>query len=72
MSLASEHRSSFRSPPDFCSKDGAEALKEKLETYWRERGHAVMIVLHEAGFSPVVRTTRFDVRSDMKNGKPAK
>lgn len=55
---------------DFCSRDGAQALKAKIEAYWRERGHTVMIALHNVGFHPAIRAARFDVRSDMINGMP--
>jgi len=55
---------------DFCSRDGAQALKNKIEAYWRERGQNVMIALHNVGFHPAIRAARFDVRSDMVNGMP--
>jgi hypothetical protein len=57
-------------PPDFCSQNGALALKAKLEAYWRERGHDVMISLQNVGFHPAIRAARYDVRSDMVNGLP--
>ena len=59
-----------REPSDFCSRGGAAALKEKIEAYWRERGHDVMIALHNVGFHPAIRAARYDVRSDMVNGLP--
>lgn len=55
---------------DFCSRDGAHALKAKIEAYWRDRGHNVMVALHNVGFHPAIRAARFDVRSDMINGMP--
>lgn len=55
---------------DYCSRDGALALKAKIEAYWRERGQDVMIALHNVGFHPAIRAARFDVRSDMINGLP--
>lgn len=61
---------SHHEPGDFCSRDGAVALKEKIEAYWRDRGHNVMIALHNVGFHPAIRAARFDVRSDMINGMP--
>lgn len=57
-------------PADYCSKDGALALKAKIEAYWRERGQDVMIALHNVGFHPAIRAARYDVRSDMVNGMP--
>jgi hypothetical protein len=62
--------SSSAGESDFCSRDGAHALKAKIEAYWRERGHTVMIALHNVGFHPAIRAARFDVRSDMVNGMP--
>lgn len=57
-------------PLDYCSRDGALALKAKIEAYWRERGREVMVHLHHVGFHPAIRAARFDVRSDMVNGMP--
>ena len=59
-----------REPADFCSRAGAVALKEKIEAYWRARGHHMMIALHNVGFHPAIRAARYDVRSDMVNGLP--
>lgn len=59
-----------RGESDYCSRDGAMALKEKIEAYWRERGQDVMIALHNVGFHPAIRAARYDVRSDMVNGMP--
>ncbi|WP_395645032.1 hypothetical protein [Terricaulis sp.] len=59
-----------RGESDFCSKEGALALKEKIEAYWRERGQNVMLSLHNVGFHPAIRAARYDVRSDMVNGMP--
>jgi len=57
-------------PADYCSREGAIALKAKIEAYWRERGLDVMIALHNVGFHPAIRAARYDVRSDMVNGMP--
>lgn len=59
-----------RGEADYCSRSGAQALKEKIEAYWRERGQNVMVALHNVGFHPAIRAARFDVRSDMINGMP--
>lgn len=61
---------SGREPPDFCSREGALALKEKIEAYWRERGHHVMVSLQNVGFHPAIRAARYDLRTDMVNGLP--
>lgn len=55
---------------DFCSREGAQILKQKIESYWRERGYRVQIQLHNVGFHPAIRAARYDVRSDMINGLP--
>ena len=55
---------------DFCSREGAVALKAKIEAYWRERGQTVMISMQNVGFHPAIRAARYDVRSDMVNGMP--
>ena len=55
---------------DYCSRDGAQALKERIEAYWRERGMAVTIALANVGFHPAIRAARYELRSDMINGLP--
>ena len=57
-------------PADYTSRDGAMALKAKIEAYWAERGMNVQLALHNVGFHPAIRAARFDVRSDMINGLP--
>jgi hypothetical protein len=59
-----------RETADYCSREGALALKSMIEGYWRDRGQDVMIALHNVGFHPAIRAARFDVRSDMVNGMP--
>jgi hypothetical protein len=55
---------------DYCTKKGAERLKQKIESYWAERGQMVIVHIHNTGFHPAIRSARFDVRSDMCNGMP--
>jgi len=57
---------------DFCTRDGAERLKEKIETYWAERGHDVRVNLVQAGFLASMRSARTDVRSNLINGVPTR
>lgn len=59
-------------PSDYCTRDGALALKAKIEAYWRDRGLDVMVALHNVGFHPAIRAARYDVRSDMVDGMPRK
>lgn len=56
---------------DYCGKDGAVALAHVIAAFWAARGHAVRVTLHDAGYHNLTRNTRVDVRSDMKNGRPA-
>lgn len=57
---------------DFCTRDGAERLKEKIEAYWAERGHDVRVNLVQAGFLASMRSARTDVRSNLINGVPTR
>lgn len=57
---------------DWCTTDGARKLKDKIESYWRERGYDVDIDLVEGGFIAAMRSGRTDVRSDMINGMPVR
>ena len=41
---------------DFCTREGALRLKERIEAYWKERGYDVNIELTEAGFMPAMRS----------------
>ncbi len=56
---------------DLCTPEGARRLKERIESYWNERGYNVSIDLVDAGFMPAMRSARCDVRSNMVNGLPA-
>ena len=69
-SWSGAQRNAPHEPADYCSREGAVALKEKIEAYWRDRGQDVMLSLHNVGFHPAIRAARFDVRSDMVNGLP--
>ena len=55
---------------DYCTREGAERLKNQIETYWAERGLDVTVNLVQAGFLPSMRSARTDVRSNMINGVP--
>lgn len=55
---------------DLCTPDGARRLKERIESYWKERGYDVSVDLVDAGFMPAMRSARTDVRSNMVNGRP--
>ncbi len=55
---------------DYCTREGAERLKQQIEAYWAERGHEVKINLVQGGFLASMRSSRTDVRSNMLNGVP--
>lgn len=57
---------------DFCTTEGARKLKQKIESYWKDRGFDVNIDLVDAGFTPSMRSGRTDVRSNMINGMPTR
>lgn len=56
--------------PELCNEDGAKKLKAKIEAYWRERGHEVQVDVLKKGFTPAMRSARYDVRSELVNGLP--
>ena len=45
-------------PADYTSREGAQALKAKIESYWAERGMNVMLALQNVGFHPAIRAAR--------------
>jgi len=57
---------------DYCTREGAERLKEQIEAYWAERGHEVRVNLIQGGFLASMRSARTDVRSNLINGVPVR
>jgi hypothetical protein len=55
---------------EFCNFEGALHIKGTIEDFWRSAGHKVDIKLVDAGFHASIRSSRYDVRSDMLNGYP--
>lgn len=55
---------------DYTDRAGAEKLKARIESYWRERGSDVQVILVPAAFTAALRAARYDVRSEMLNGLP--
>lgn len=55
---------------DFCSSDGASRLQNAIRDYWRKKGFDVEIELVHEGFVSTMRSSRFDIRSNMVNGMP--
>lgn len=56
---------------DWCSRAGAIQLKERIEAFWKERGFSVDVKVAAETFLPSLGRSRYDVRSNMRNGKPA-
>lgn len=56
--------------PNYCTPDGANRLKARIEAFWRERGHTVTVELIET--PAPAGTPRVDIRSDMVDGLPVK
>ena len=57
---------------DYCTREGAERLKDQIEAYWAERGHDVRVNLINGGFLASMRSARTDVRSNLINGVPTR
>ena len=55
---------------DYCTREGADSLRRKIEAYWKERGSDVLVTLHNAGFHAAIRAARYEIRSDLVNGLP--
>lgn len=64
------HGSADRSGGDWCSRQGAEALRDAITHYWAQRGYAISAHVVDSGFDMATRAGRYDVRSDMRNGLP--
>lgn len=68
MQTARDHASANQ--VDYTDRAGANALKARIEAYWRERGHEVVVTLVDAPFVAALRAARVDVRSELINGLP--
>ena len=57
--------------PDYCSLEGAAALKAKIEAALQRQGFAALpsIAIHATHTGDLTRA-RYDIRSDMVNGLP--
>ncbi len=55
--------------PDYCSLEGAQALKAKIEAAWKARGLTPRFQI-VASHSGDVTRLRYDIRSDMVGGWP--
>lgn len=64
------HAPSAAGMMDYCTREGADALRRRIEAFWKERGYDVMVTLHNVGFHPAIRAARYELRSDLMNGLP--
>jgi hypothetical protein len=55
---------------DYCSNSGAGHLSQKIADFWQKRGFDVDVKLVHEAFVPTMRSSRFDIRSNMVNGMP--
>ncbi|MEM0928883.1 MAG: hypothetical protein AAGI89_06285 [Pseudomonadota bacterium] len=55
---------------DYCTNEGASRLQSLIREYWKKQGYDVDVKLVQEGFVSTMRSSRFDVRSDMVNGMP--
>lgn len=55
---------------NFTNREGAERLCRQIKRYWAERGFEVDARPVRDAFHPSMRSARYDVRSNMKNGLP--
>jgi len=55
---------------DYTDRNGAEQLKARIESYWRERGYDIEVWFVEGSFTMALRASRVDVRSELVNGLP--
>ena len=55
---------------NYTDRDGASVLASRIIAFWRERGYEVDVECRAAGFDAKTRATRYDVRSNLRNGFP--
>jgi len=59
-----------REPAECCDKEGAARIARIIVDKWARLGYAVNVKLIQQEYIPTVRSTRWDIRSDMINGYP--
>jgi len=53
-----------------CDRAGAERIARKIEEFWAAQGKIVNIRIVPKGFHAAIRSTRFEVHSDLIDGLP--
>jgi len=54
------------------TKQDARALLEQIQTYWASKGYLVQGSVREAGYSERLRSTVYEVHTDLCNGMPVR
>lgn len=54
-----------------CDRAGAERIARKIEEFWRDRGKIVNTRIVPKGFHSAIRSTRYEVHSDLVDGLPS-
>lgn len=57
---------------NFVDKNGANELARRITEYWASRGYQVHIDLKPVEFTTELRSSRYDVRSNLVNGWPTR
>lgn len=50
----------------------ASELLDRIVAYWMERGYVVSGLVIEAGYSPRLRSTVYEIKTDLVNGVPSR
>ena len=53
------------------TRNEAEALAAKIQTFWRDRGCDVTVMTERMEYDPKLRAVRYEIRSNLVNGRPA-
>lgn len=60
-----------RCDPDYMTRAGALLIKKKIEAYWAAAGKEVNTSIEAGEAWDASRNLRYDIRSNMINGRPA-
>ena len=53
------------------TRDEASKLLERIQSYWAERGYDVTGMIVPAGYSERLRSTVYEIKTDLVNGYPS-
>lgn len=54
------------------TRDKASELLERIRTYWAEQGYDVTGIVVEAEYSARLRSTVYEIQTDLVNGHPVR